>query len=99
MVLRQHFTIGQANDHEATTANVAGGGIRHGQSEAHGNGSVNGIAPLPEYLHTHFRGQRRAGADSPVAARDRIGKRAATEALQHNQQRHQHTRQGLSERQ
>ena len=52
--------VGQAQHHEAAAAEVAGGGMRHRQGEAHGNRRVHGVAAAFQDVQADLGGQRRA---------------------------------------
>ena len=99
MVLRQHLTISQTDDHEASSADIASRRIGHRQGKTNGYCGIDGIATLPQYFDSHFRGQRRTGADGPVAAADSVRPGGAAKALQGQQQRHQQSSQWLPDTQ
>ena len=52
------FTTGQAEQHEAATADVAGLGMHHGEGKASGDGGVHRIAAGVENFYAGSRCQR-----------------------------------------
>ena len=48
-------SVGEADEHEAAAADVAGGGVGDGEGEADGDGGVDGIAAGVENLDADAR--------------------------------------------
>src|SRR5664279_3451363 len=55
---RYIYAIAKSGNHESSTSDISSAGIYYSQRQLSGNGGIDRISTLFEYLNTHHTGQR-----------------------------------------